>query len=184
MENNLQFYVSLGQSLKELVNSGVPQYAIQTINTVKEKRDDKKTIQAYEEVFSKLMSENQELKRISLAYKDAYEQINIEDKDIEYLQKTAHRIINILLPELTEDDFKIIESRGDLDEEQKQQLKQELMDTSTKNRETYTQLTELIQVDTLRTMQLLGFNYKKAIGEPLTDVISNSILKNVSQNNQ
>lgn len=58
------------------------------------------------------------------------------------------------------------------------------MDTSTKNRETYTQLTELIQVDTLRTMQLLGFNYKKAIGEPLTDVISNSILKNVSQNNQ
>lgn len=177
LENNLQFYLSLGQSLKELVNSGVPQYAIQTINTVKEKRDDKKTIEAYEEVFSKLMSESQELKRISLAYKDAYEQINIVDKDIEYLQKTAHRIINIFFPELTEKDFEKIKLRDDLTEENKEQLINDL----TKNRETYTQLTELIQVDTLRTMQLLGFNYKKAIGEPLTDIISSSILKSISQ---
>lgn len=179
MENDLQFYVSLGKSLKELINSGIPQYAIQTISTVKEKRDDKKTIETYEEVFTKLIAESQELKNIALAYKDGYEQINIGDKDIEYLQKTAHRIINIFFPELTEEDFKRIESDTSLDE----QAKKEHVDNLVKQRETYTQLTELIQVDTLRTMQLLGFNYKKAIGEPLTKVISNSLLKSISEDN-
>ncbi|WP_192987172.1 hypothetical protein [Carnobacterium mobile] len=179
MENDLQFIMSLGQSLKELVNSGIPQYAIQTINTVKEKRDDKKTIEAYEEVFTKLMAENQELKRISLAYKDAYEQINIDDKDIEYLQKTAHRIINIFFPELTDEDFKRIE----LDDNLNEQEKKEHITNLVRQRETYTQLTELIQVDTLRTMQLLGFNYKMAIGEPLTKIISNSLLNGITQDN-
>ena len=35
---------------------------------------------------------------------------------------------------------------------------------------------ELISVDTLKTMQLLGFNYKAAIGEPLTLMLKNFIL--------
>ena len=36
---------------------------------------------------------------------------------------------------------------------------------------------ELISVDTLKTMQLLGFNYKAAIGEPLTEICANAISK-------
>ena len=34
---------------------------------------------------------------------------------------------------------------------------------------------DLISVDTLKTMQLLGFNYKAAIGEPLTEICANAI---------
>lgn len=30
-------------------------------------------------------------------------------------------------------------------------------------------------MDTLKTMQLLGFNYKAAIGEPLTEICANAI---------
>ena len=30
-------------------------------------------------------------------------------------------------------------------------------------------------MDTLKTMQLLGFNYKAAIGEPLTQICANAI---------
>lgn len=37
------------------------------------------------------------------------------------------------------------------------------------------QLVALLNKDTLKTMQLLGFNYKEAIGEPLTEVCSNAI---------
>ena len=51
----------------------------------------------------------------------------------------------------------------------------------------YEQIKALISVDTLKTMQLLGFNYKAAIGEPLTqicaDAISNIGNKNKSQQN-
>lgn len=34
---------------------------------------------------------------------------------------------------------------------------------------------ELISKDVLKTMQLLGFNYKAAIGEPLTEICANKI---------
>ena len=39
----------------------------------------------------------------------------------------------------------------------------------------YFTIKELISVDTLKTMQLLGFNYKAAIGEPLTHLCANAI---------
>ena len=48
----------------------------------------------------------------------------------------------------------------------------------------YQQLKELICVDVLKAIQLLGFNYKEAIGEPLTQLCANAILnktKNASQ---
>ena len=41
--------------------------------------------------------------------------------------------------------------------------------------ESYEQVKELISVDTLKTMQLLGFNYKAAIGEPLTQICATAI---------
>ena len=37
------------------------------------------------------------------------------------------------------------------------------------------QFKELTSIYTLKAMQLLGFNYKAAIGEPLTDMCSNAI---------
>ena len=47
--------------------------------------------------------------------------------------------------------------------------------------ESYEQIKELISVDTLKTMQLIGFNYKSAIGEPLTLMLKNFILSKVSE---
>lgn len=37
------------------------------------------------------------------------------------------------------------------------------------------QFRQLISADTLRAMQLLGFNYKAGIGEPLTELCANKI---------
>lgn len=39
----------------------------------------------------------------------------------------------------------------------------------------FEQLKELINVDTLKALQLLGFNYKAAIGEPLTQVCAGTL---------
>ena len=49
--------------------------------------------------------------------------------------------------------------------------------------ETYEQIKELIGIDTLKTMQLLAFNCKAAIGEPLTQLCANAILSK-SKNSQ
>ncbi len=46
----------------------------------------------------------------------------------------------------------------------------------------YEQIKELISVDTLKTMQLLGFNYKAAIGEPLTQICADAISNMCSKN--
>ena len=49
--------------------------------------------------------------------------------------------------------------------------------------ETYEQIKGLINIDTLKAIQLLGFNYKAAIGEPLTQLCAAAILSNVKSNN-
>ena len=44
-------------------------------------------------------------------------------------------------------------------------------------------LKTLISKDVLKTMQLLGFNYKAAFGEPLTQLCANAISSLGSKNN-
>lgn len=57
----------------------------------------------------------------------------------------------------------------------------EAVENVKKQVESYEQIKELISVDTLKTMQLLGFNYKAAIGEPLTLMLKNFILSKVAE---
>lgn len=173
---------ALGIALKEIINSGAAEKATNLISSVKEGRDKDKTIAVYEEAFNKLIHENQELKAIALQYKDQVEQINLSEKDIDYLQKTATRLINMFMPEVNE------ESKGKL----KEQLLIQGYDETEVNsrienwakeqenqRQSFEQFVDLIQVDTLRTMQLLGFNYKKAIGEPLTELTAQTITNSI-----
>ena len=95
------------------------------------------------------------MQRIADEYRQLYEKVTISDEDIEYLQTTLKQTIDLVskfMPNL---------------EEQKDNLDL---------------LIGLLSKDTLKTMQLLGFNYKQAIGEPLTEVVSSIILSKVSVN--
>lgn len=82
----------------------------------------------------------------------------ISDEDIKHLHATVSRVLDI--------------------------VKSMSPATPTENFEA---MKDLFSVDTLKTMQLLGFNYKAAIGEPLTqicaDAISNLGKKSESQQN-
>jgi len=49
-------------------------------------------------------------------------------------------------------------------------------------KETVSQLKSLLSVETLTVMQLLGFNYKRAIGEPLTVLLQKLIESKVPSN--
>ena len=40
---------------------------------------------------------------------------------------------------------------------------------------------KLLNKDTLKTMQLLGFNYKEAIGRPLTNLVASMIESKIPQ---
>lgn len=88
------------------------------------------------------------------------EKVIISDDDIVHLHNTVSRLLEI---------FKAIQISSALlkGNEEVEKVKAQV--------ESFEQIKKLISVDTLKTMQLLGFNYKAAIGEPLTELCSNAI---------
>ena len=105
-----------------------------------------------------MLQERSDAILLAQAYKDELDKIKISDEDIVHLQNTVSNVLDI--------------------------IKQFSPETSTESYETFK---DLISADTLKTMQLLGFNYKAAIGEPLTELCADAIknfAKNKTQTNQ
>ena len=116
------------------------------------------------------MEEREEAVRIAQAYKQELDKVIINDKDIEYLHETISKVLDVI---------KMFQMVG-VDEND-----QEKIDAINAQMETIESLKALISKDVLKTMQLLGFNFKAAIGEPLTEICANAIssLGNKSQVN-
>lgn len=167
----LEFVAS---TLKNILDSGLASKAVEKLTAAKNSGDKDKVIASYEEFFTQLIDENQQLKTIALSYKEEHDQMNLDEKDIEYLRATAHRLIKMFIPEITEEEKK--KMIGEVGEKAAKKTFKEVE----KERTEYETFIDFIQVDTLRTMQLLGYNYKKAFGEPLTELTANMILKNIN----
>lgn len=155
-----QELVGLGLSLTELAVKGTATAVSTKIKSIKDEKNADKIKNTYDEIISQLLSEREEAIRIAQSYKFELEKVIISDEDIIHLHNTVSRLLEI---------FKMIQlasamSKGE-DEIKKIQVQLD----------SYEQIKELISVDTLKTMQLLGFNYKAAIGEPLTEICSNAI---------
>ena len=112
-------------------------------------------------MINEVLQEREEAVRIAQAYKSELERIVISDEDIEHLHNTVSNILEI---------FKNIQLAGVDPQDTLGVMRVQ------KQIETMEQVKNLISVDTLKTMQLLGFNYKAAIGEPLTQICSRAIL--------
>jgi len=118
------------------------------IEVAKQKKDIKEQQIAYEEIINELLEERLSLERTSRYYMELYQSVTITDEDIEYLHNTLIKLVDIL---------------GNFDANLSK-------DTVIKP------LISLLDKDLLKTMQLLGFSYKEAIGKPLTEVVSKKIL--------
>ncbi|MFK3988674.1 hypothetical protein [Exiguobacterium mexicanum] len=102
----------------------------------------------YEETINQFQQANADLENIARAYKDLYEQVVISDKDIEFLNATLRSALEIF------------RGFGDFKES---------------DVEAWDSLISLVNKDLLKSMQLLGFNYKEAIGVPLTEACASYI---------
>lgn len=109
----------------------------------------------YEETINRFQQSNADLENIARVYKDLYEQIVISDDDIEFLNATLRNAL------------KILSDLGNVEEDQI---------------ETFNSVINLINKDLLKSMQLLGFNYREAIGIPLTQACANFILDKLGPN--
>ena len=145
--------VRAGIDLATLAFKGTTTRVNSKIQSLKEEKNADKLRNKYDEIISELLSEREEAIRIAQAYKEEYERVNIDDDEIEYLHHTLKQVITLLSSFTT------------MDEGQQSSMNQ---------------LVTLLNKDTLKTMQLLGFNYKEAIGAPLTEVCSNAIREKLS----
>ena len=115
-----------------------------------------------------MLSEREEAVCIAQAYKAELDKVVISDEDIEYLQQTVAKVLDLLIG------IQILDINSEdvaVQEKAKAQL------------DAVNGIKGLISKDVLKTMQLLGFNYKAAIGEPLTELCANKI-KGVANNYQ
>lgn len=142
----VQPLVEMGISLAQLAVKGTATAVNKKIRAAKDIKDAEKLRTTYDELINEVLQEREEAIRIAQAYKSELDRIVISDEDIEHLNLTATRLLDVI----------------------------KSFSPNT-NIEGFEALKDLISVDTLKTMQLLGFNYKAAIGEPLTLLCANAI---------
>ncbi|MDT2767148.1 hypothetical protein P7H38_10765 [Lactococcus raffinolactis] len=121
------------------------------ITQIKSNHDLKKQVTDYEQLVNDLLDNKNKLELTARNYKERLEQVTISDSDIESLHNTVSTVIKLVRP--------LSQSENENDEKS--------IDI----------VLDLLNSDTLKTLQLLGYNYKKAIGEPLTQITAN-FLKN------
>ena len=138
--------LSLGTALAELAIKGTATAVSSKIRAIKEEKNIEKIRSTYDEIINELLSEREEAVRIAQAYKSELEKVVISDEDIAHLHATVTHLLDVL---------KTFAPNAPID--------------------SFESIKNLISVDTLKTMQLLGFNYKAAIGEPLTQLCADAI---------
>lgn len=147
-----------GVDLATLAVKGTATMVTSKIQSIKDVKDAATLRATYDDLINELLAEREQAIRIAQSYKEEYEKINIDDEDIEYLSNTLEQGISLLY------------NFYGLNEEQERTMKQ---------------LVTLLNKDTLKTMQLIGFNYKQAIGGPLTEACATAIKnKFITQNSK
>ena len=138
--------VDMGVALAELAVKGTASTVSKKIRAIKDVKDAEKLRTTYVSIVNEVIQEREDAVRIAQAYKAELDRIIISDEDIQHLHATISRILDL--------------------------IKQFSPDTPVESLETFK---DLVSADTLKTMQLLGFNYKAAIGEPLTNLCAEAI---------
>ncbi|QMT40772.1 hypothetical protein [Neisseria shayeganii] len=151
-----QQIIELGVRLTEALAKNSASTISTKIKAIKTKKDDKETINELEEIIQDLISDKNELMQIAQAYQQEISAQKISETELNYITES-------LIPKL----YEFMTASG--------QSNQEL--SNMRNI-----LSPLVSKETLTILQLLGFNFKKAIGEPLTSLVQQIILTKLPPN--
>ncbi|MEE6716640.1 hypothetical protein [Schleiferilactobacillus harbinensis] len=154
-------FIELGSRLTEAAITNTWSKVSDRIRKIKADKDKDSQIRAYNQLVSELVDQKADALDIARQYKEQLDKVTISDNDIESLHRTLEKVVGIVMNS----------NLGEADSVEKQEM-----------RKSFDSLVEMLNSDTLRTLQLLGYNYKKAIGEPLTQVTSEFILSKLDSN--
>lgn len=117
------------------------------IKAAKAKKQAAETINVLTEIVNDLLADRNDLVQIARGYEQVLDAQRISEEDITYITESIVPVIK-----------KLAEAGGNDDTDQMIDL-----------------LQPILSVETITVLQLLGFNFKKAIGEPLTTLVSQLI---------
>jgi hypothetical protein len=144
----------LGLQLTEAAVRNTAGSIVDRITAAKARKKNEETIAELEDIINGLLSDKGELVRIAQAYEQELVAQRISATDIEYISTN-------LVPLLQQ----VIESET-LNRGEDVAAAQEMFEI----------MQPLLSVETVTVLQLIGFNFRKAIGEPLTELVSRLIL--------
>lgn len=136
----------------QLANTAVRNSAstvAERITAARTRKRDQETIAELEEIVNELVADKAELIRIAQAYEEEFVTQRLSPETVEY-------IISSIVPVLE----RLMAETGD------EAAVQNMMEL----------LQPILSVETLTVLQLVGFNFKRAIGEPLTEVLHQRIM--------
>lgn len=135
--------------LAELAVRNSASAVFEKIKTSKAKKSATETIAELTDIIKELIDEKQELELISQAFERELATQKLSENDIKFVGETVLPVI------------KEFASKG---EDDNQDLLQSI-----------DMIEPLISQNTLQVLQILGFNFKKAIGEPFTELLRKKI---------
>ncbi|MBS3183286.1 hypothetical protein [Leucobacter manosquensis] len=146
----------LGLRLAELMARNGATFVSDKIRGYKASGRSEETISGLEELVTQLIADKAEVARIAQAYEAELVAQRLSPGDVDYVTKTV-------VPKIEQ----LIESSGGMDEATEKQFEG---------------VKGLLSAETVNVLQLLGFNFRQAIGAPLTELVSKKILSSVDTN--
>jgi hypothetical protein len=140
----------LGSQLANIAIRNTAATIYDKIAVAKARKKDQETIAELEEVIGNLISDKNDLVLIAQSYEQQLTGQRIAKADVEYITKNIIPIVRQL----------VAASQPNVDSDT------ESMISATES---------LLSVETVNILQLVGFNFKKAVGEPLTQLIAQLI---------
>lgn len=149
--------MTLSTSLANIIANKSVQTIFDRVKLTKEKDNKEETIQKLEDIINELIDDKNNLIRISQAFEEKLSTQKITESEIEYITSN-------IIP--------ILESFLDKNDNANSQQIKDSLDICKK----------ILSKEVINVFQILGFNFKKALGEPLTELVA-SIIKSKIQNN-
>jgi len=147
--------ITLGTELATIAGRKSVEAIFDKIRTVKKKGDKDEIIGNLEEIINELIADKNRLIQISQAYEENLITQKITQDEIDY-------ITNSIIPLLEE--F----------------LSQSAHDDSGKIQDGINTIKPILSKEIFNIMQILGFNFKEAIGEPLTELLASFIRSKIN----
>lgn len=141
--------ISLGIKLGDVAVRNTASSVASRIGAAKTRRKDQETIAELEDIIASLISDKNDLVQISQAYEQELASRRISEADVEYM--TTHFVPIV------------------------RQLAADGESGSPQSEQAVETIAALLSVETINILQLLGFNFRQAIGEPLTQLIAQLI---------